>query len=435
MARFDDPEASMSEEALLPKNDYPNQDKKFWVIFKNFAIMGWYAFGGPAAHIGIFEKHFVEQQKWMTHSVFAELLALGQCLPGPTSTQVSFAIGVTKGGVLGGLMSGILFQYPGLLIMSLVGLGAAQWLVDPAAWVSALSAGLAAGGVALVVDATFSLAYKLCADRDTQIMCTLSACVAYYTTLHYTPATAWVFPALLASGGLLTRITRRNTPESAGALEVTHIANLGLSITGGALLLVLWVLILIGAVVCRQRIPYEQAPALHWFESFYRTGSLIFGGGQVVLPLLLGEVDAWITDEQFYAGLGIVQALPGPLFNLAAYLGAVIGGWKGIPVAWFGLFGPGVMLIFGVLPFWGWFRQFRLYKLALPGLSSAAVGLIVASLFTMALKVRSISPFPDSSVVIGIISFVLAHLMKAPAPVAIALGGLLGIAAWAASLQ
>jgi chromate transporter len=127
------------------------------------------AFGGPAAHVALFQKDIVEKERWMTPEMFTELLALGQCLPGPTSTQVSFAIGVVQKGVPGGLLSGALFQYPGFLIMALAGMGAAEVLKNPADWLSAVSAGLSAAGVALVVDACYGLATKLAADRDTQV--------------------------------------------------------------------------------------------------------------------------------------------------------------------------------------------------------------------------------------------------------------------------
>jgi chromate transporter len=147
-------------------------------------LLGWTAFGGPAAHIGIFQKEFVQTKRWMSNVVFNELLSLGQCMPGPTSTQVSFAIGVTQKGIPGGLLSGMLFQYPGLMMMSLAGAGAAEVLVNPDGWLRGISAGLSAAGVALVVSAAVGLAVGQCKDQTTSVMCLLSSIVAYYYTRY-----------------------------------------------------------------------------------------------------------------------------------------------------------------------------------------------------------------------------------------------------------
>jgi chromate transporter len=158
---------------------------------------------------------------------------------------------------------------------------------------------------------------------------------------------------------------------------------------------------------------------------------------------------SWITEEQFFAGLAMVQAMPGPLFNLSAYIGAVAARRAGVNViagiacAWLGLFGPGVMLIFAVLPFWGKFRKWDVYKRALPGLNAAAVGLVVAAVFNIVFKVRALSPFPDASVCIGLICTFCAHVIKLPvgrwtlaqAPMVIILGGLLGLFAHGCNMR
>ena len=148
-------------------------------------LLGWTAFGGPAAHIGIFQKEFVQTKRWMSNVVFNELLSLGQCMPGPTSTQVSFAIGVTQKGIPGGLLSGMLFQYPGLMMMSLAGAGAAEVLVNPDGWLRGISAGLSAAGVALVVSAAVGLAVGQCKDQTTSVLCLLSSIVAYPLVIKF----------------------------------------------------------------------------------------------------------------------------------------------------------------------------------------------------------------------------------------------------------
>lgn len=424
-------------------------------VLKGMWVLGWTAFGGPAAHLGVFKSELVEKRRWLGTCAFAELIALGQCLPGPTSTQVSFALGVTRAGILGGLLSGALFQYPGALFMSLAGVGAADWLEDPSEPVAGISAGLGAAGIALVIHAAEGLARNLCDAKETRILCLISACVAFYMVAERSEyKVPWLFPLLIALGGATTVYTRRNDDLTLKGTD--GVRRFGVSLAVGGALILLWAGILVTVIIARAQTDYDDWKELHWFEVFYRTGSIIFGGGQVVLPLLLEDVvqyeevctaggqcfnvekaDSWVTEAQFFAGLGVVQAMPGPLFNLAAYLGAVaarragVNAFVGIITAWLGLFGPGVVLIFGVLPFWGAFRQQPLYRRALPGLNSAAVGLVLAAAIDMSLKVRTISPFPDASVIIGLLAFVAVKFYKLQAPIAVVSGGILGLIAWA----
>jgi len=451
-------------------------------IVASFGLMGWTAFGGPAAHVGLFNKTFVRdaEKPWMTQGVFSELLALGQCMPGPTSTQMSFAVGTTQRGVAGGLTSGALFQYPGLILMTLAGAGAAEALVNPSKTLRAFTAGVSAAGVGLVVSAADGLARSQGGKtRTTKTLCAISAVVAYYYR------TAWLFPSLIAFGGLVTAIEARQKKEKTddaaadaaadADVDAEDVARLGLKPWAGAVLIAVWIITLITLGIVVPNTSYESNKELHWFEAFWRTGSIIFGGGQVVLPLLLNDVvqyettcaaydtvtsactayaktelaTSWITEEQFFAGLGVVQAMPGPLFNLSAYIGAVAARRAGVNVivgvmcCWFGLFGPGVMLIFAVLPFWGKFRKWDVYKRALPGLNASAVGLVVAAVFSIAFKVKDISPFPNASVCIGLICTFCAHIIKFPpgtwsliqAPLVVVLGGLLGLIAHGAEMN
>ena len=460
-------------------------------IVASFGLMGWTAFGGPAAHVGLFNKTFVRDARkpWMTQGVFSELLALGQCMPGPTSTQMSFAMGTTQRGVVGGLTSGALFQYPGLILMTLAGAGAAEALVNPSKTLRAFTAGVSAAGVGLVVSAADGLARSQGGKtRTTKTLCAISAVVAYYYR------TAWLFPSLIAFGGVVTAIEARRKKEKTDAAaaaaaedvaaaaraadadrDAEDVAHLGLKPWAGAVLIAAWIITLVTLGIVVSNTSYESNKELHWFEAFWRTGSIIFGGGQVVLPLLLNDVvqyettcaaydtvtractayaktelaTSWITEEQFFAGLGVVQAMPGPLFNLSAYIGAVAARRAGVNVivgvmcCWFGLFGPGVMLIFAVLPFWGKFRKWDVYKRALPGLNASAVGLVVAAVFSIAFKVKDISPFPNASVCIGLICTFCAHIIKLPpgtwsliqAPLVVVLGGLLGLVAHGAEMN
>lgn len=456
-------------------------------VARAFAPLGWVAFGGPAAHVAVFSKIFVTDTSdpWLTSSAFAELLALGQCLPGPTSTQMSFALGITARGALGGLVSGGLFQFPGLALLALAGAGAAEALVSPSAALRAFTAGASAGGASLVVGAADSLARSQAKTATTKALCAFSAACAIY---HQS---AWLFPSLIAFGGTVTyaqatREAARAKKEdavkgdstgasAASAEEPEDVAHLGVPRVVGGALIAAWASALIALGVIVSRTEYASNKELHWFEAFYRTGSIIFGGGQVVLPLLLNDVvqydshcattdsvtgactsygrtesnTSWVTEEQFFAGLALAQAAPGPLFNFSAFLGAVAARRAGVNVlvgimcAWFGLFGPGVILIFAVLPFWGRFRKWAAYKRALPGLNASAVGLVVAAVFSIAFKVRALSPFPQASVSIGLICAFCGHIVKLPpgtwtliqAPLVILLGGLLGLFAHATEMN
>ena len=462
----------------------PPARRTYGDIAASFSLMGWTAFGGPAAHVGLFNKTFVRDaaRPWMSQGVFSELLALGQCMPGPTSTQMSFAMGITQRGALGGVLSGGLFQYPGLILMTLGGAGAAEVLVNPGGIFSAFTAGVSVAGAVLVVSARDSLARSQAKTPTTKALCALSAVVSYYY------ATAWLFPTLIAFGGCVTVFeahqrekrakkldanTDVNANASASAdADADEVAHLGVKPITGACLIISWLATLITLIVVESNTDYATNKELHWFSTFWRVGSIIFGGGQVVLPLLLSDVvqyetacaardavtnvctsyvtaetaTSWITEQQFFAGLALAQAMPGPLFNFSAYIGALAARRAGKNVivgamcAWFGLFGPGVMLIFAVLPFWGKFRKWKTYKRALPGLNASAVGLVVSAAVSIVLKVIEASPFPKATVCIGLICAFGSHVVQLPkgtltliqAPIVIVVGGLLGLLAHAA---
>lgn len=441
-------------------------------LIRAWFILGWTAFGGPAAHVGMFQKLFVEKLRWCTYVVFTELLMLGQCMPGPTSTQMGFALGVLKKGLAGGLVSGILFQGPGLLILSILGWAAARVLHQNIGWLNGLVAGLAAAGIALVASAAVSLTKNICTTRLLLVLATASAVIAYY---YPQP---WTFPSLIVAGGLITLVAMWKQDVKIGeVVGAEGVERLGFNKIGGGLLILLWVTVLVTTVVIAGRTDYYSNEELHWFAAFYRTGSIIFGGGQVVLPMLYNVVvgancqdqsqrcclasnlatsdtcsgsDAWqnelcvcswISGGEFYAGLALAQAMPGPLFNFAAYLGAVIAlnagvfAIAGIALCWIGLFAPGILLIFAILPFWGAFRKWQVYKKALPGLNAAAIGLIVAAVFQLTLSAYSTSPFQHASICIGIIAFAATDVLAVPAPFVVIGGGVLGIIAWAAHMD
>jgi len=358
-------------------------------------------------------------------------------------------------------------------MLSAVGWSLAYTLDDDIEWLNGLVSGLAAAGIALIASAAVALNSKINSTRLLQVIATTSAVIAFYWPKP------WTFPCLILLGGLTTIIFKRQD-----IIEVKQMAagtdTLGFNKVGGGMLLAVWIGVLIGVLVGAGQTKYIDMKELHWFSAFYRTGSIIFGGGQVVLPMLYNDVVAadcpnqqsiccptsldanqtvvdicndisqaysyeeckcsWMSASQFYAGLAIAQAMPGPLFNFSAYLGAVIAqnakvfAMIGIIVCWVGLFAPGIIIIFAILPFWGSFRHFQLYRRALPGLNSAAVGLIITSVFQLTLDAYDSSPFPVTSICIGMIAFGCTQVLHVPAPFIVIGGGALGVVGWAAGM-
>jgi chromate transporter len=407
--------ASAASSAEVDDNDDDIDNEEVDVIVEatwrelvyHWFVLGWTAFGGPAAHIGMYHKLFVEKLKWCSNVVFTELFMLGQCMPGPTSTQMGFAQGVLKKGLPGGLVSGALFQGPGLLILSALGWSLANTLSKNVEWLNGMVSGLAAAGIALVAGAAVSLNKKINNTRELQVISTTSAVIAFYWPRP------WTFPCLILLGGLTTMLLSKTFPllvktQSQNSMNA-GVGHLGLSKLGGAAVLALWIAVLVAVLVAAGQTAYVDQKELHWFAAFYRTGSIIFGGGQVVLPMLYNDVVAadcanqeaiccpkdltqvadqigntsgvvlnetlielcsdystalyadeckcsWMSSSQFYFGLSAAQACPGPLFNFSAYLGAVIAqnagvfAIAGIALCWVGLFAPGILIIFGILP-------------------------------------------------------------------------------------
>ena len=427
-----------------------------------FLPLGWITFGGPQAHIALLQERFVERRRWLDEERFVELLGLGQGLPGPTSTQMVVAVGTARAGPLGGLLALLLFLLPAATIMGLAGLGMTRFLSagDRPAWLD----GVQPATVALVAVAAWRLGLVVVNTRLTIGLMLLGAIVAILVRQP------WAFPAVLALGGLVTTLAlgdqRREAKGEAGAeakaeADPTAVAasepspspspsskpgpgpgsgpvvaadgvpleNLGISRTAGALLLLLFFGLLAGLIGVRLIFQGTALPGLEVFESFYRTGSLIFGGGQVVLPMLLTEVvdTGWVTEQQFLDGFALMLALPGPMFSFSAYLGAVAGGVPGLLLALVGLFLPGVLIIYAVLPFWERVRRYPRVRIALTGVNAAAIGLVVGVVFL--LWERSVQD--PAGAVIALLAFGAVLFYRVPAPLVI-VGA--GVAGWLFSL-
>lgn len=389
-------------------------------VARGFLPLGWVAFGGPQAHIALLQDHFVFRRQWLDEQRFAELLGMGQGLPGPTSTQMVVAVGTVRAGPLGGMLAFLCFVFPAATVMALAGLGAVHFF-DGAERPLWLELGVLPATVALVAVAAWRLGRTVINSRTTMALMLFGAVAAI---LWSRP---WVFPAVLVLGGLTTLWTLRKDPSPAqDSSPDAHLSNLGIPWPVGVLLLLVFFGTLMGLILARLML--DWAP-LELFESFYRMGSLIFGGGQVVLPMMLTEVveTGLVTEQQFLEGFALMLALPGPLFSFSAYLGAVSGGILGALIAFLGMFLPGILIIFAVLPLWAKARRHAVIGRLLTGVNATAIGLVVAAVFL--LWERTVSS--PQAAAIALLAFGSVAFFRAPAPLVILGSGVLG---WGFSL-
>lgn len=392
----------------------PSYGRRLAEVFWAFLPLGWIAFGGPQAHIALLHERFVERRQWLDERRFVELLGLGQGLPGPTSTQMVVAVGTVRAGPLGGMLAFLCFLYPAVTIMALAGLGVSQFVTaaNRPVWLD----GVQPAAVALVAVAAWRLGRAVVNTRLTMGLLLLGAVVAVMVR------EPWAFPAVLAAGGLVTGIALRNRSVDDGdETDSAPLRTLGISPVVGAFLLLVFFGLLVGLILARLVFDLEF---LRWAESFYRMGSLIFGGGQVVLPMMLTEVvsPGWVTEQQFLDGFALMLALPGPMFAFSAYLGAVFGGIPGALIAFAGLFLPGVLVIFAVLPFWEMVRRRPLVGTVLTGVNATAIGLVVAAVFL--LWERAVQGQSDAA--IAVLAFGAVAFFRVPAPLVIVGAGGLG---------
>lgn len=348
----------------------PRQHASAWRVFRVFLRLGLVSFGGPIAHLGYFRDEFVARRQWLTDSAYAELVALCQFLPGPASSQVGMAIGLSQAGIRGAVAAWCGFTLPSAVLMVLFALGLVHWG-------SALPAeslhGLKWVAVAVVAQAVWAMGRMFCIDAPRLLMAVATTLVVVCWP-H-----AWV-QLLLIAAGAMTGLVLRRAPDAAEAGGMTVLLS---ARTGVAMLVAFLILLLLLPLVAR----YSMAPAVQVFDAFYRTGALVFGGGHVVLPLLQAEVVApgWIGADDFLAGYGFAQALPGPLFAFSAFLGTAMsagpGGWLGATVCLLAIFLPSFLLIVGVLPFWSRVRRQRGVQAAVAGVNAVVVGLLLAALY------------------------------------------------------
>ena len=362
--------------------------------------LGLTSFGGPIAHLGYFHEEYVKRRKWIDEQSYADLVALCQFLPGPASSQVSIAIGTSRAGLLGGVAAWIGFTLPSALalIAFAFGIGAFASAAD-AGWLH----GLKVVAVAVVAQAVWGMARSLCPDRERATI----AVFASITTLAWPNAVGQL--SAIAIAGIVGLIIFPGTVTS----SIAHM-RFPIGKKTGIVAWCIFLALLIGLPLLRQ---IQPSHALEVFDSFFRVGSLVFGGGHVVLPLLQTEVvgPGWVTSEQFVAGYGATQAVPGPLFTFSAYLGAVMSsepnGWRGAILALVAIFLPSFLLVAGALPFWDLLRSVPVFQSALKGINAAVVGLLLTALYK---PVWTSAIYSPADFGLGLVAFALLMFWKFP---------------------
>lgn len=378
-------------------------------VFLAFLKLGLTSFGGPIAHLGYFREELVTRRRWIDEAGYADLVALCQFLPGPASSQVGFALGLMRAGPLGALAAWTAFTLPSAILLVLFAFGAAA-LNGPVAQ-GALH-GLKLVAVAIVAQAVLGMAKSLTPDRERALIAVLAVLL------------------VVIAGGAIGQV---------GAILLGGVMGLWLCQNGdatssphlfpgsprlGAVLLMLFAVLLIGLPVLAG---LGQGIAL--FDAFYRAGALVFGGGHVVLPLLEAEVVArgWVPADAFLAGYGATQAVPGPLFTFAAYLGAVSSpepnGVVGSGIALIAVFLPGMLLLVGTLPFWNALRRWPQAQTAMRGANAAVVGILGAALYNPVFSSAVLQPLDFA---IALAGFVALVAWKAPPWIVVLALGLAG---------
>ncbi|MCG7345611.1 chromate efflux transporter [Sporosarcina sp. ACRSL] len=362
-------------------------------IFRTSLLLGLTSFGGPAAHIGYFRDEYVKKKKWLDDKLYADIVALCQFLPGPASSQVGIAIGLMRGGLLGGILSWIGFTLPSVLILM-----AFAWLISSTAsfdigWIK----GLKIVAVAVVAHALVGMSKSLTPDRARITIALLAAVL----TLLIPTALGQI--AIIVGTGLIgyALYRKEKAPKPASI-------NLSFGRKTGVAAWSIFFLLLLGIPVIRA---FFQNTFITIFDIFYRVGSIVFGGGHVVLPMLEREVvpAGWMDAETFIAGYGAAQAVPGPLFTLSGYLGQLMNGPSGAAVAVIAMFLPSFLLVIGTLPFWSAIRSKPGIQAALKGVNAGVVGILLAALYDPVFTSSIGHPIDFG---IALIAFGLLHFYK-----------------------
>lgn len=370
--------------------------------------LGLTSFGGPIAHLGYFHDEYVRRRKWMDAKAYADLVALCQFLPGPASSQVGIGIGILRAGLWGGVMAWLGFTLPSVIVLVLFALLLQGFDIANAGWIH----GLKIVAVAIVAQAVLGMGQKLTPDRS---RVTIAVCAAALVLLW---PTAYTQVLIIAAAGIIGLWLYKKGPDPGSqSLRMP----VGKPFAIGCL--VLFFGLLAALPLLRQMFDIQW---LALFDSFYRSGSLVFGGGHVVLPLLEREVvpTGWVSPEDFLAGYGAAQAVPGPLFTFAGYLGAMSGGITGAIVATVAIFLPAFLLVAGALPFWNGLRNSPRVQGALIGINAAVVGILLAAFYVPIWTTAITAPVDFA---LALLLFILLVFWKLPPWVVVLAGALAGM--------
>ena len=388
----------MTEESPpgVPEN-FTSRLNNLLTIFAVALRLGLTSFGGPIAHIGFFRQEYVENRRWLTERRFSDLVALCHFLPGPTSSQVGIAVGITRGGLLGGLLAWIGFTVPSAAVLIAFGFGVAEFdnLID-GDWLK----GLKIAAVAVVAQALWGMSTTLAPDKARATIAVLAA-----VAILLSPIALSIVVVILVAGAYGWWRFRHYVDDSSTEDFAYDIPK-----SIGIAFAVIFFALLIGLPLARV---FLDVDVLAMFDGFFRSGSLVFGGGHVVLPTLETEVveNGWVTAEQFIAGYGATQAIPGPLFTFSAYLGTVMdigpGGVSGAVIALVAIFMPSFLLVIAILPFWNQLSQASNFRAALVAINAAVVGILAAALFdpVWTSSINSASDFALVAVAVGLLMF------------------------------
>ena len=389
-----------------------NQRGSFLEVLGVFAKLGITSFGGPIAHLGYFRQEIVVRRKWLDETAYTDLIGLCQFLPGPASSQVGIALGMTRSGLWGGLAAWLGFTLPSAIALTAFAYATTSFKgIVQSGWLQ----GLLIVAVAVVAQAVWGMAKTQCPDKQRATLAIVAAIVILLWPIAIVQI--GIIPLAGILGWLFLRSAQTVKPSPLPLVLPRRLA-IGC--------LVLFFVLLIGLPILRQA---TQSQPIALFDTFFRVGSLVFGGGHVVLPLLQREVvpAGWVTNEQFITVYAAAQAVPGPLFTFAAYLGAVSkpapNGWLGALIALLAIYLPSFLLLIGILPFWNHLRAFEPFQAALRGINAAVVGILLAALYQ---PIWTSAIHTPADFALGLVAFGLLAVWKMPPWVVVVLSALLG---------
>lgn len=365
--------------------------------------LGLTSFGGPVAHLAYFKEEYIDRRKWLDDKTYTDIIALCQFLPGPASSQVGIAIGMMRGGLLGGVISWIGFTVPSIVLLIIFAMLYQTFNLSDAGFIHSLKIVAAA----VVLHALIGLGKKLTPDKTRLAI----AIVAASIMLIY--PSAWMQILIIITAGLLgLKIFKNKAEPNVNPFSVTISKKTGI-ISLGILVVSLIALPIITKLT--------NNPLVNLFDIFFRVGSLVFGGGHVVLPMIEREIvpQGLMTADQFLAGYGMAQAVPGPLFTFSSYLGTMMEGISGAVVATIGIFLPSFLLIVAALPFLNELQKRTSFQGVLMGVNASVVGILLAAFYN---PVINSSIFDASDFALAIILFALLNIWKVPAWMIVILG-------------